>query len=162
MHLRTGVAARLARRVARQVETPLLDLPVFLCPALSPSPLNLSLQVPQRRLVHSAAEQISSIPQNDTNIQQMRNELREASLIKKLPPQCSGCGALSQTVDKNEPGFFDLVRQRKSVKKYLAGTTEATKSMEDRIFEQAIEQAKENDLNYADTLDLHFTPTSKN
>lgn len=37
--------------------------------------------------------------------------------IRKLPVQCSGCGALSQTAASDQPGYFDL--ERKAVQQYL-------------------------------------------
>ncbi|KAI1111238.1 hypothetical protein F5Y14DRAFT_426249 [Nemania sp. NC0429] len=62
-----------------------------------------------------------------------------------LPRQCTGCGALSQTADPNQPGYFDL--NRKAVKAYLGieGPPRTSRS-EDRIYETVLSQLDPNEL----------------
>lgn len=65
------------------------------------------------------------------------------SLITKLPPQCSGCGALSQVVDKDEAGYYNL--KRRSVNEYLRGGSAPRKSEEDAIVEKSLQAAADLD-----------------
>jgi hypothetical protein len=62
-----------------------------------------------------------------------------APLLERLPQQCAGCGALSQTVAKEAPGFYTPTR--KSIRQYLEGTSSSTKSTEDIIVKAALENA---------------------
>lgn len=58
---------------------------------------------------------------------------------RKLPSQCRGCGALSQTTAPNQPGYFDL--NRKAVKKYL-GIDETPRHLreEDKLYQDVLKQ----------------------
>jgi hypothetical protein len=61
-------------------------------------------------------------------------------LLERLPQQCPGCGALSQTADKDSPGFYTPTR--KSIRKYLEeGSHSSRKSAEDEIVKAALENA---------------------
>jgi hypothetical protein len=60
-------------------------------------------------------------------------------LLESLPQQCAGCGALSQTVDKEAPGFYTPTR--KSIRQYLGGSSSPKKSEEDEIVKAALENA---------------------
>ena len=57
---------------------------------------------------------------------------------KQLPLQCPGCGAFSQTVHADQPGFFDLGRQ--STMAYLGLLPERTPRIrqEDKVVQQTI------------------------
>ncbi|TAQ89120.1 hypothetical protein B7494_g2516 [Chlorociboria aeruginascens] len=55
----------------------------------------------------------------------------------KLPTQCSGCGALSQAVDKEQPGFYSLTRR--SVKDYLGAVPNVKTSAVDEIIKNTVE-----------------------
>ncbi|KAI9741265.1 MAG: hypothetical protein M1834_002981 [Cirrosporium novae-zelandiae] len=58
----------------------------------------------------------------DATINPNDNSLPEASVptipLRLLPRSCPGCGAITQWIDKDEPGFYDL--NRKSVRTYVA------------------------------------------
>jgi genetic interactor of prohibitins 3, mitochondrial len=60
-----------------------------------------------------------------------------AAPIAKLPTSCPGCGALSQTVKKDEAGYFSVGRG--AVKHYLKPHS-TLKSAEDEIFEAALQR----------------------
>lgn len=64
---------------------------------------------------------------------------------RALPRQCTGCGALSQTSNPHQPGYFDL--ERKAVKAYI-GTDEPSgrSRSEDRIYEAALRQLDPKEL----------------
>jgi genetic interactor of prohibitins 3, mitochondrial len=99
------------------------ELPVFLCPALArptvrkkqfQSKYTLPSYASQRpaRPFHSVSH---SLPK-ETHHESIQNSIR-------LPRQCAGCGAFSQTSDNGEPGFFSL--SRRSVKEFLAPASES-------------------------------------
>ncbi|KAK0674486.1 hypothetical protein QBC41DRAFT_360903 [Cercophora samala] len=62
----------------------------------------------------------------------------EVAPKKTLPPQCTGCGALSQTAVPDEAGYYDL--SRKSIRQYLGldKTTKPDKSQQEDIIKQAL------------------------
>jgi hypothetical protein len=129
---------RLVRRAVRQVGMPVVDLPVFLCPQILRVPAFQS-QGPRRPRQHrfqsSQRRHITSI--TSTSVAASPKVL--APLLEKLPQQCPGCGALSQTADHNAPGFFTPTR--KSIRKYLEGGSSSRKSAEDEIVKVALENA---------------------
>ncbi|KAH8590281.1 hypothetical protein B0O99DRAFT_635154 [Bisporella sp. PMI_857] len=135
MSFRRGGAGLVARAI-RQVETPSVSLPVFLCPALVAtsflSPTNSPYKFSQRRKVHTIPKQTDS---SRTNF--LGNSYSTENPGARLPPQCSGCGALSQTVDKKEPGFYNL--RRRGVREYVEGKSADVESHEDRIIQEALE-----------------------
>jgi hypothetical protein len=140
MSLRIG-GARLVRRAVGRLEGPIVELPAFLCPALIRSARSPYYQ---QRNLHSTQ---TSAPIKPLSVVGPPN---------RLPQQCSGCGALSQTVDESEPGFFDL--KRKSVKLYLSGVSGTTSSEEDATFNRSLELAKENDPQFAEKFGFSFSP----
>lgn len=151
MSLRSGGSGLLRRAILQLEATPTAELPAFLCPGLltfSPSRTNKYLQ-PRR--FHSTPKHNECLPPVASNTATF---LKPSKIlpVNKLPLQCSGCGALTQTLDKDEPGFFDL--KRKSVKQYLVGTSEAGPSKEAEVFEQSIKLAKESDPLFAETIGL--------
>ncbi|KAL7624369.1 hypothetical protein AAE478_005933 [Parahypoxylon ruwenzoriense] len=82
--------------------------------------------------------------------------------IRKLPRQCRGCGALSQTSQPNQPGYFDL--GRKAVQTYLgAAQTRAHSRSEDQIYEDALKHLNREELEKkgvdVDALALSIVPT---
>lgn len=160
MSLRTG-GRRLAYRALNIFEVSILDIPAFLCPGLIRTSRNqVSHDYPQRRKLHVAREEASLLQPDLSNDLTHIKTLQVAASTNRLPPQCSGCGALSQTIEKDEPGYFDL--KRKSVKQYLAGTHSANKSAEDTIFEQAIQRAKEHGPQFANKLGFSILPRRQN
>jgi hypothetical protein len=130
---------RLAGRVLRQVGVPVADLPVFLCPELLRFPSVQPKPRPQesRRTTRQPSQQrhITSIGSNNSG--PLPKTL--APLLERLPQQCAGCGALSQTVAKEAPGFYTPTR--KSIRQYLEGTSSSIKSTEDIIVKAALENA---------------------
>lgn len=132
---------QLTRKIFISGQAPGLDIPVFLCPGLSKL---VQDQVPygQQRKLHSTLEETALLRPNLSVTSAPTKRLRGAASVNRLPQQCSGCGALSQTIEADEPGYFEL--RRRSVKQYLSGTSEALSSEEDHIVDQAIRRAKEN------------------
>ena len=70
-----------------------------------------------------------------------------------MPSQCAGCGALSQTILKDEAGFYTLTRR--SVKDYTAAAA-PQESKEDTIVKAALDNASGVGLELGD-----FTKPSK-
>ncbi|PSR93651.1 hypothetical protein BD289DRAFT_344776, partial [Coniella lustricola] len=104
------------------------QLPLFLCPAGARASSILSqnstargagfhaqrrslLPLAQRCRLHTEAEQATEATEA------RRDDAPRPVPTRKLPVQCHGCGALSQTAVSNEPGFYDV--NRKAVKTYL-------------------------------------------
>jgi genetic interactor of prohibitins 3, mitochondrial len=129
---------RLAVRVVRQVAIPVADLPVFLCPGIRFPPLPPT-QWPNeqqlRRFQKSQQRYITSATSNPV----AASPKVLAPLLVKLPQQCPGCGALSQTADQDAAGFYTPTR--KSIRKYVEGGSSSRKSAEDEIVKAALENA---------------------
>lgn len=156
MYFRTR-GARIAHRAAGEVELSLVDLPAFLCPGLvricRSQPLSF-----QRQKLHSSPEQTNSHSSSRfLSSSRAIKPLRVLASNGRLPPQCAGCGALSQTADANEPGFFDL--KRRSVKEYLTGKADEGRSSEDAILEEALKKTAETNPKLLDRLGFR-TPGS--
>ena len=115
---------------------PPVGIPAYLCP-LSYSAQQISIKRPNsiyssglhagrqhRRRNHTHAAPIeSSIPPVQSTVQQS---------AKELPLTCSGCGAFSQTTDKQQFGFYDP--QARRVKSWLAESKdEAQANHEDEL-----------------------------
>ncbi|KAI1323512.1 hypothetical protein F5Y16DRAFT_344842 [Xylariaceae sp. FL0255] len=120
-----------------------LQLPIFLCPALRTAPIRSATvssscviwrSTPTTRCLHVQADASTSIdPESDTAATTLA--LRPA--LRKLPHQCSGCGALSQTSTPNQPGYYDV--KRNAVKRWLGADERRYQSrQEDKIFEDAM------------------------
>ncbi|KAH8888185.1 hypothetical protein GQ53DRAFT_611643, partial [Thozetella sp. PMI_491] len=97
------------------------DFPVFLCPAVAQRPFSvanrrIAVNSPctklfpskKRRALHTNA----ALP-----LSSLRSEDSSSTLLKSLPTQCYGCGALSQTSNPDVAGYFDT--GRKAVQEYL-------------------------------------------
>lgn len=137
-------SARLAQRFTRQFPIPTADLPAFLCPGiLQIAHLQTSKCAPKLRVFHSQPPRFIDSPALDVSKVEPSVDLAH----KHLPFQCAGCGALSQTVIQDEPGFYTPTRR--SVKDYL-GTTAPRESAEDAIVRAALENAGEVELNLGD------------
>jgi hypothetical protein len=101
-----------------------VELPIFLCPALS-RPIHYAQKSFQSQFCKSGYAQqelprlfhsdVHSLPQETSN-----NSIQN---LASLPRQCAGCGAFSQTSDNGEPGFYSL--GRKSVRAFLAPGTDS-------------------------------------
>jgi genetic interactor of prohibitins 3, mitochondrial len=94
--------------------TPSTIVPVFLCPSVHTKILHDSrlgqhqttpsaYQAQQRREFHAVAEAGSIVL---TEIE------KPTSSTRRLPINCSGCGAFSQTNDPRQFGFYDLRSRR--------------------------------------------------
>lgn len=148
---------RLAGKVVRQVGIPVADLPVFLCPGILrfPSPSTAPQPVEHRPHRFRASQQrnITAF----TSVPSAASPKILAPLLEKLPQQCPGCGALSQTADQEAPGFYTPTR--KSIRIYLEGGSSSRNSAEDEIVKAALENAVsvETGINVGD-----FSVTGKN
>ncbi|KAJ1338216.1 genetic interactor of prohibitins 3 [Microdochium nivale] len=113
-----------------------LDLPVFLCPLPGRVPITSSKSYTPSRLLSkfhcaSASASASTKPRNQPPQRRIHISADQTTTVtppvepagadfttlNALPRQCTGCGALSQTVLPNQPGYFGL--DRKAVRKYI-------------------------------------------
>ncbi|KAH7356862.1 hypothetical protein BKA65DRAFT_495627 [Rhexocercosporidium sp. MPI-PUGE-AT-0058] len=137
-----ATSTRIARRVVRQVGTPLVDIPTFLCPAIlrtASTPLRcIQRQGQSSATAPAPGSQRRNITSTATSLSKSVQAVRKPSL-EKLPQQCAGCGALSQTVDSEGPGFYTLTR--KSVKSFIEGHATHGLSAEDEVVKAALERA---------------------
>ncbi|KAH8687512.1 hypothetical protein BGZ60DRAFT_393772 [Tricladium varicosporioides] len=146
---RRGVS-NILRSFARQVREPVADLPIFLCPGLlQATHLRASqccsttsqpaFRIPQQRLISSTVSR--------------SGQKKTIQYAERLPAQCAGCGALSQTVLKDEPGFYTLTRR--SVKEYMTSGGRKT-TEEDLVIQASLKNATAtaNNLNLG-----NFSPT---
>ena len=71
-------------------------------------------------------------------------------ILRRLPLQCTGCGAFTQTTDAGQAGFFDL--QRRAVQEYLgliepkARTVDEAVEEENRVIEEALSNLPQSQL----------------
>ncbi|KAI1813645.1 hypothetical protein GGS20DRAFT_552649 [Poronia punctata] len=138
-------ALNLAERPSR------LELPVFLCPSLRATPrfhLRSPVAYPSHGAPWRAPRQCLHMQADSSTTTDTAAPASELQVVttRKLPKQCRGCGALSQTTEPRQPGFFDL--NRKAVKKYL-GTDEPTdhpRSQDDAIFQDLLSKLDPEEL----------------
>jgi hypothetical protein len=139
MQRKMSGSVRLARRIARQATIPVADLPTFLCPGI----LRIThLQPTQNSPKHARPLPRASQRRHATSISSNSPISLSAGpgpLLETLPQQCPGCGALSQTVDQDQPGFY--TRSRKAVRNYLQKKSFPKSSEEDDIVKAALENA---------------------
>ncbi|KAI0009276.1 hypothetical protein F4779DRAFT_582780 [Xylariaceae sp. FL0662B] len=130
-----------------------VELPLFLSPSInilshrrglssvasSPRFRDLRWRPQGRRCLHMQADSpTATLPDSNQSAHQHLP-------VHKLPRQCRGCGALSQTVHPNQPGYFDL--HRKALQKYLGTGTAADRSRhEDKIYEDALKHFDHKEL----------------
>lgn len=139
-------SSRLLRGLARQASIPAADIPAFLCPGL----LSIPRGQPSKfccRTSRLASHQTRRFLNSATPNISVTAPVKQQALLAhaSLPKQCSGCGALSQTVLENEPGYYKVTR--KSVREWIEAGRE---SPEDAIVKAALENAGE----LASSLDL--------
>ncbi|KAI4869070.1 hypothetical protein F4820DRAFT_407904 [Hypoxylon rubiginosum] len=128
-----------------------VELPLFLCPSInlasrsqrlgavaSSSRIQPSQWGVQRRCLHVEAD----VPTEP--ILSPSSTTPQSYPIQRLPKQCRGCGALSQTSFPNQPGYFDL--SRKAVRNYLHPQTADRSRHEDKIYEDALKQFDHKEL----------------
>ncbi|KAH6656409.1 hypothetical protein BKA67DRAFT_551838 [Truncatella angustata] len=131
-----------------------LELPVFLCPAIAPShsrPTVAGGHVPSGRLLwrapvrglHVQAEASAATTSSG-------HEARDFKPVRKLPAQCTGCGALSQTAHPEHPGYYDL--GRKVVSRYVgleqpqSRRRQDAERQEEAVFQRTISSVDPADL----------------
>lgn len=150
MSIRAG-STRVARQIVRHFE-----IPEFLCPILRnrstfqrelPSCRHQILRSPRQRFVHAE----TSTSNEKSAVVNAYNGQR------KLPQQCPGCGAFSQTIGKEEPGFYSL--SRKSVKEYLGDRQAQKASEEEEIIKASLQNV---DGEIAESLGLDKPASCKN
>jgi hypothetical protein len=111
------------RRIATLLYRDIYDtVPLFLCPALlHPVPIQTRLpscqhlQNGRRTISTSSRRLVGSVSVSNTDISSGQAALNPP--IKPLPLSCPGCGAPTQTVLPNEPGFYTPTR--KGLQKHL-------------------------------------------
>jgi genetic interactor of prohibitins 3, mitochondrial len=115
----------------------IVELPVFLCPALARPAVRKTQFQSQYTLSNYASQQ--SARQFQTVSHSLPKESHKKSIQNsiRLPRQCAGCGAFSQTSDNGEPGFYSL--SRRSVKEFLVPAPESENAK--RLSEREIVQA---------------------
>ncbi|KUJ18246.1 uncharacterized protein LY89DRAFT_614876 [Mollisia scopiformis] len=129
---------RLAAKLVKQVGTPVAELPAFLCPGLLRTAQSKILQSHSKSLGSPLISQrrcIASITHTSTQASAADSRIA----LRRLPQQCIGCGALSQTVNETGAGFYTL--SRKSVKRYLEVSSDHKDSAEDQIVRAALSRA---------------------
>ncbi|KAK6083591.1 DUF974 domain-containing protein [Seiridium cupressi] len=98
-----------------------LELPVFLCPTLAGHHSRPDLfrgKAPAGRLPWKAPSRtLHAQTGAPTTPVSSEDHSQGFKPIRKLPAQCTGCGALSQTSHSNQPGYYDL--GRKIVRRYI-------------------------------------------
>jgi genetic interactor of prohibitins 3, mitochondrial len=112
------------------------DIPVFLCPAvgLARQSWAHATQVPSPcRYVHSEA---TASKRNAPLI-----PVVERLPPRRLPLQCTGCGAFAQTSDPNVAGYYD--RSRKAVRLFLGEQKERVDKDEDGQDDLVVQKALE-------------------
>ena len=72
------------------------------------------------------------------------------TILRRLPLQCTGCGAFTQTTDPAQAGFFNL--QRRAVQEYLgftepkAPTVDEAVAEENRVIEETLSNLPQEQL----------------
>lgn len=152
---------RIASRAVRQVEHhSSVDLPAFLCPALLGTQQHRGLSQ-QRRKLHTTPETSSSIRDpislESLPIKRTAKSVKEAAAVAKLPPQCPGCGAITQTIEKDEPGFYNLKRQ--TIRHFLEDTSVGGASeKENAVIEESLKLAAEFNPELAASIRMELAP----
>ncbi|OTB12934.1 hypothetical protein K445DRAFT_320430 [Daldinia sp. EC12] len=128
-----------------------VELPLFLCPSINPASYSQRLGAvaspsrarPSRwRVQHRCLHMQADSPTEATPLPE--DGSRKIRPVQKLPKQCRGCGALSQTAFPNQPGYFDL--SRKAVQNYLNPQTINRSRREDQVYEEALKYFDHEDL----------------
>ena len=153
MSIRPGSAyirMYMVRRVSSQTHMPVVDLPAFLCPAWTRGQRQSSSR--QRQLHSTSATTPLPASVLSKSLTPGKCFSPQAAIIN-LPQQCPGCGAFSQILAKNEPGFYSL--KRRSVNDFLKGIPESEMSEEDALVKNSLYAAIGNDPGLLHK--LHFT-----
>ncbi|KAI1655801.1 hypothetical protein F4813DRAFT_366409 [Daldinia decipiens] len=128
-----------------------IELPLFLCPSLNPASYHQRLGAAasssrvrpsrwrvQHRCLHMQADAFpedSPLPESDS---------QKGIRVQRLPKQCRGCGALSQTTFPNQPGYYDL--SRKAVRNWIRPEVANRSRREDKVYEDALKHFDHEEL----------------
>ncbi|RFU34214.1 hypothetical protein B7463_g2133, partial [Scytalidium lignicola] len=126
---------RIAHRTARCLD-PVAELPTFLCPGLLRYIPRLH-QRPRYQLLRNKPGFPGASFHTSVSKRESTHNVSTSAKVVALPEQCAGCGALSQTVYKDEPGYYSL--SRKSVKEFLGLSLESKISKEDELIQKRLE-----------------------
>lgn len=133
---------RLALRFSKQAECAVAEIPTFLCPLLA-----RNLQSPKlvhnqpRKSVRIQRRYVQSQAQSQDQDTPKSSSIASGQAVARLPSQCAGCGALSQTTVEDEAGYYSLTRR--SVKDFL-GTSHSTKNTKATAEDEIVQRALEN------------------
>ncbi|KAM0126268.1 hypothetical protein ACHAP3_009345 [Botrytis cinerea] len=133
---------RLALRFSKQAECAVAEIPTFLCPLLA-----RNLQSPKlvhnqpRKSVRIQRRYVQSQAQSQDQDTPKSSSIASGQAVARLPSQCAGCGALSQTTVEDEAGYYSLTRR--SVKDFL-GTSHSAKNTKATAEDEIVQRALEN------------------
>ncbi|KAI0402364.1 hypothetical protein F4802DRAFT_576251 [Xylaria palmicola] len=122
-----------------------LELPVFLCPSVRTPTRSVAFSRPQRapwattcrRCLHVQADASTTVSPATPVSPPSTSPVTAPLPSRSLPRQCRGCGALSQTSQSNQPGYFSL--ERRAVREYIGTARSSSRSRsEDKIYEDAL------------------------
>ena len=113
-----------SRAVFRNPRLNLLRLPQRGIPRAQARTLSLlSRAAPQSKVLTDLRRQCRCFSTTSFHQEQPPVETQVGTLADSLPLCCPGCGAFSQTVEENEPGYYGT--SRKQIRKLLAVRKEA-------------------------------------
>lgn len=135
--------------LSRRALNPLLSfdsvrLPVFLCPAVLRATHTFDYSQPCRtgRLLkqRGCATQLRKLHvEKEASVENTNDVVSTLDIIGRLPLQCPGCGAFSQTFEAGEAGFYTTTRR--IVAEFIDSAVESNNiSEEDSIVRQALEK----------------------
>ncbi|RKU47306.1 hypothetical protein DL546_001026 [Coniochaeta pulveracea] len=111
------------------------ELPLYLCPGL----LSATRPTTQRACLRKVSSfQTRRLYSNLDDTIELTSTIPLIHPVRPLPVVCSGCGALSQTAEPDQAGYYDL--ERKAVKSYLGLLPEEKKRIrnEDLVIQEAL------------------------
>ncbi len=119
-------------------------VPIFLYPILLKKVTSTHISLAHRRALGTTISAIPALPECQTSISSatLQNDTPALTRAMALPITCSGCGALNQTVNPGEAGFYSITR--KSVKAFIAQNDLSkcrNHTPEDGVLKSAIETA---------------------
>lgn len=110
--------ARLANRNIGLLDSCLCaEVPIFLCPTLLRRTPGLQRPLHQLRVSRKLPQDRSRYLHSHAQAAAEPYKCSSHTDVTSLPAQCAGCGAVAQTVDANDAGYYNL--NRRTVKAYL-------------------------------------------
>ncbi|KAI1800818.1 hypothetical protein F4811DRAFT_536900 [Daldinia bambusicola] len=128
-----------------------VELPLFLCPSINPASYprrvgavaSASRIRPSRwRVQHRCLHMQADAPVDDAPLS--KDGSQKIRPVQKLPKQCRGCGAFSQTTFPDQPGYYDL--RRKAVQNYLNPQLVNRARREDQVYEEVLKNLNHEEL----------------